>query len=85
MCTPTPEVAGEPNVTVLLPHLVGGEGILDALQRRQDSRHRFIGAPRRAATRGQIPVGSLFPLTNCGADLNYVCVDLILELTRMKN
>ena len=31
VCTPTPEVAGVPNVTVSLPHLVGGEGILTTL------------------------------------------------------
>jgi L-lactate dehydrogenase len=31
VCTPVPEVAGVPNVTVSLPHLVGGEGILDTI------------------------------------------------------
>jgi L-lactate dehydrogenase len=31
VCTPTPEVAGVANVTVSLPHLVGGEGILATL------------------------------------------------------
>jgi len=31
VCSPTPEVAGVPNVTVSLPHLVGGEGILATL------------------------------------------------------
>ena len=29
VCSPAAEVAGVPNVTVSLPHLVGGEGILD--------------------------------------------------------
>jgi len=31
VCTPVPEVAGVKNVTVSLPHLVGGEGILDTI------------------------------------------------------
>ncbi|GAB4545630.1 MAG: L-lactate dehydrogenase [Anaerolineae bacterium] len=31
VCTPMPEVAGVPEVTVSLPHLVGGEGILATL------------------------------------------------------
>jgi L-lactate dehydrogenase len=31
VCTPTPEVAGVANVTVSLPHLVGGDGILATL------------------------------------------------------
>jgi L-lactate dehydrogenase len=31
VCTPTPEVDGVANVTVSLPHLVGGEGILGTL------------------------------------------------------
>ncbi len=31
VCTPTPEVAGVLNVTVSLPHLVGGQGILSTL------------------------------------------------------
>jgi L-lactate dehydrogenase len=31
VCTPTPEVAGVTDVTVSLPHLVGGEGILATL------------------------------------------------------
>ena len=31
VCTPVPEIAGVPNVTVSMPHLVGGEGILDTL------------------------------------------------------
>ncbi len=29
VCTPTPEVAGVANVTVALPRLVGGDGVLD--------------------------------------------------------
>ena len=29
VCTPTPDVEGIPDVTVSLPHLVGGDGILD--------------------------------------------------------
>jgi L-lactate dehydrogenase len=29
VCTPTAEVAGVADVTVSLPHLVGGEGVLD--------------------------------------------------------
>jgi L-lactate dehydrogenase len=29
VCTPVPDVMGVPNVTVSLPHLVGGDGILD--------------------------------------------------------
>jgi L-lactate dehydrogenase len=29
VCTPQPEIAGVPDVTVSLPHLVGGRGILD--------------------------------------------------------
>jgi L-lactate dehydrogenase len=31
VCTPMPEVAGVRDVTVSLPHLVGGEGILATL------------------------------------------------------
>ena len=31
VCTPVPEVAGVENVTVSMPHLVGGEGILDSI------------------------------------------------------
>jgi len=31
VCTPIPEVAGMQNITLSLPHLVGGEGILAAL------------------------------------------------------
>jgi len=31
VCTPVPEVAGVKNVTVSLPHLVGGEGILNTI------------------------------------------------------
>jgi L-lactate dehydrogenase len=31
VCTPVPEVAGVKNVPVSLPHLVGGEGILDTI------------------------------------------------------
>ena len=31
VCSPTPEVAGVADVTVSLPHLVGGEGILNTL------------------------------------------------------
>jgi L-lactate dehydrogenase len=31
VCTPVPDVVGVPNVTVSLPHLVGGQGILDTL------------------------------------------------------
>ena len=31
VCTPVPEVAGVKNVTVSLPHLIGGEGILDTI------------------------------------------------------
>jgi L-lactate dehydrogenase len=31
VCTPTPDVAGVKNVTVSLPHLVGGQGILDTI------------------------------------------------------
>ena len=31
VCSPMPEVAGVPDVTVALPHLVGGAGILDTL------------------------------------------------------
>ena len=31
VCAPVPEVAGVKNVTVSLPHLVGGEGILDTI------------------------------------------------------
>jgi L-lactate dehydrogenase len=31
ICTPVPEVAGVKNVTVSLPHLVGGEGILNTI------------------------------------------------------
>jgi L-lactate dehydrogenase len=29
VCTPQPEIAGVPDVTVSLPHLVGGAGVLD--------------------------------------------------------
>lgn len=31
VCTPTEEIAGVKNVTVSLPHLVGGQGIIDTL------------------------------------------------------
>jgi len=31
LCSPVPDVVGVPNVTVSLPHLVGGEGILDTI------------------------------------------------------
>lgn len=31
VCTPTAEIAGVPNVTVSLPHLISGEGIVKAL------------------------------------------------------
>jgi len=31
VCTPMPEIAGVPNVTASLPHIVGGAGILDTL------------------------------------------------------
>jgi L-lactate dehydrogenase len=31
VCTPIPEVAGVTNVTVSMPHLVGGQGILDTI------------------------------------------------------
>jgi L-lactate dehydrogenase len=31
VCTPVPDIAGVPNVTVSLPHLVGGQGILDTI------------------------------------------------------
>lgn len=31
VCTPVPEVAGVSNVTISMPHLVGGEGILDTI------------------------------------------------------
>lgn len=31
VCTPVPDVAGVPHVTVSLPHLVGGQGILDTI------------------------------------------------------
>lgn len=31
VCTPVPDVVGVPNVTVSLPHLVGGQGILDTV------------------------------------------------------
>ena len=31
VCTPVPDVAGIKNVTVSLPHLVGGQGILDTI------------------------------------------------------
>jgi len=31
VCTPVPDVAGVENVTVSLPHLVGGQGILDTI------------------------------------------------------
>ena len=31
VCTPTPDIAGVSNVTVSMPHLVGGEGILDTI------------------------------------------------------
>jgi L-lactate dehydrogenase len=31
VCTPVREVAGVENVTVSLPHLVGGQGILDTI------------------------------------------------------
>jgi L-lactate dehydrogenase len=34
VCTPLPEIAGVPNVTVSLPHLVGGRGILDTFPPR---------------------------------------------------
>jgi len=38
VCTPTPEVAGVTDVTVSLPHLVGGEGILATLPLPLDRR-----------------------------------------------
>ena len=31
VCTPVRDIAGVPNVTVSLPHLVGGQGILDTI------------------------------------------------------
>lgn len=31
VCSPTPDIAGVLNVTVSMPHLVGGEGILDTI------------------------------------------------------
>ena len=31
VCTPVPEVAGVSNVTISMPHLVGGKGILDTI------------------------------------------------------
>ena len=31
VCTPVKDIAGVPNVTVSLPHLVGGQGILDTI------------------------------------------------------
>jgi len=31
VCMPVPDIAGVPNVTVSLPHLVGGQGILDTI------------------------------------------------------
>jgi len=31
VCTPMPDVAGVTDVTVSLPHLIGGEGILSTL------------------------------------------------------
>jgi L-lactate dehydrogenase len=31
VCTPMPEIAGVKDVTVSLPHLVGGEGVLATL------------------------------------------------------
>jgi len=31
VCTPVQDIAGVPNVTVSLPHLVGGQGILDTI------------------------------------------------------
>jgi len=36
VCSPRPEIAGVPNVTVSLPHLVGGSGILDTFPPRLD-------------------------------------------------
>lgn len=36
VCTPQPEIAGVPNVTVSLPHLVGGQGILDTFPPQLD-------------------------------------------------
>jgi L-lactate dehydrogenase len=31
VCTPVPDIGGIPNVTVSLPHLIGGQGILDTI------------------------------------------------------
>ena len=31
VCTPLPDVLGVPNVTISLPHLVGGQGVLDTI------------------------------------------------------
>jgi L-lactate dehydrogenase len=36
VCTPQPEIAGVPDVTVSLPHLVGGRGILDTFPPQLD-------------------------------------------------
>jgi L-lactate dehydrogenase len=47
VCTPQPEIAGVPNVTVSLPHLVGGRGILDTFPPQLDKGE--AGALRQSA------------------------------------
>jgi L-lactate dehydrogenase len=53
VCTPTADVAGVADVTVSLPHLVGGEGVLDTFpmslnQEEEELLHRSAGIVREA-------------------------------------